>query len=124
MASPNRVRAVRALYYVVGGAVVLLTLAPQLHGLRDWLFVFAFYGGAGSMAFLFQSWRGKGSLLARNWCLSAFGLWALGVFVASSAYVPGSVICGTALLVGAIGAVLVLLRKQSRTVSEAAERSR
>jgi hypothetical protein len=116
----SRAWAYQALYYAVGGVAIVLTLAPRLHGLRDWLSVVAFYAGAGSMGFLFLRWRRQGDGSARNWCLAAFGLWMLGVLVASGAYTPGTVICGAALLVGAVGALVTLLRPRPRSEAPAA----
>lgn len=41
MVSGGRARACQAVYYAIGGGVMHLTLAPHLHGLRDWLYVAA-----------------------------------------------------------------------------------
>jgi peptidoglycan/LPS O-acetylase OafA/YrhL len=84
---------------------------------RDWATrgeVVAFYAGAGGMALMFYRWRRHGDRLAAVLCIAAFGMWAIAVIVSSSTGVdpgkPGFYVAATALLIGFVGAIVVLIR--------------
>jgi hypothetical protein len=87
---------------------------------RNWTFraeIVAFYAGGGGMALMFYRWRRHGDGLAKVLCLSAFGTWVLAVFTGAAggadAGKPGSLgfdVAAAALLMGFVGAIVVLIR--------------
>jgi peptidoglycan/LPS O-acetylase OafA/YrhL len=94
--------------------LIIFWIATQF---RDWTIrgeFIAFYAGAGGMALMFHRWRRHGDRLARVLCLIAFGIWMIAVIVSSFTGAnpgkPGFYVAATALLIGFVGAIVVLIR--------------
>jgi peptidoglycan/LPS O-acetylase OafA/YrhL len=110
----RRGRAGRITASFAASGLVIFWIAAQF---RDWTTrgeVIAFYAGAGGMALMFHRWRRHGDRLAAVLCLAAFGTWVIACIVASVTGVgPGApwlYVAATALLIGFIGAIVVLIR--------------
>jgi hypothetical protein len=110
----NRVRLAMGILFTCWSIYWILTQ------FRNWTVraeFFAFYAGAGGGMLMFYRWRRHGDTLAKVLCLSAFGMWALGVVTwgvgGADAGKPGSMgfdIAAAALLTGFVGAIVVLIR--------------
>ncbi|MDU8995776.1 hypothetical protein [Streptomyces mirabilis] len=108
--------------YVIGGSILIGSLALRLNSWQEWGYAAAFYVGAGGLAYLFHQWRRRGNLAARTWCLAGFGTFALTVIVGSVDDSAGVIISGLGLSIGLVGALTTLLhearqRRQSKAPS-------
>ncbi|WP_411089594.1 hypothetical protein [Streptomyces sp. 061-3] len=106
----SRGRAFQVIPAVVGGGILIGSLALRLDNWQDRAFAAAFLLGACSEIFLFLQWRSEGNRVALAWCLAAFGVWALGVIVESVTRAAGSTIFGLSLGIGFVGALTTLFR--------------
>jgi peptidoglycan/LPS O-acetylase OafA/YrhL len=72
--------------------------------------VVAFYAGVGGMLLMFFRWQKKQDRLAQILVLAAFAVWVVAIPVGSASWKSGTWIAGGALLIGFLGAVVVLIR--------------
>jgi peptidoglycan/LPS O-acetylase OafA/YrhL len=94
--------------------LIIFWIATQVRGWTIRGEFIAFYAGAGGMALMFRRWRRHGDRLAAVLCLAAFGIWMIAVIVSSFTGTdpgkPGFYVAATALLIGFVGAIVVLTR--------------
>lgn len=118
----SRRQTFQVISYVIGGSILIGSLALRLDNWQERGYVAAFYVGAGCFAFVFHQWRRQGNLAARTWCLAGFGTFALAAIVGSVDDSTGVFISGLALSIGLVGALTTLLqmarrRRQSKAPS-------
>lgn len=106
----SRGRAFQVIPALVGGGILIGSLALRLDSWQDRGFAAAFLLGSCSVIFLFLQWRSEGSRAALAWCLAAFGVWALAVIVESVTRAAGETIFGLSLGIGFFGALTTFFR--------------
>ncbi|MFH8772841.1 hypothetical protein [Streptomyces sp. NPDC017958] len=110
----SRRQTFQVISYMIGGSILIGSLALRLNSWQERGYVAAFYVGAGGFAHLFHQWRQRGNLAARAWCLTGFGTFALAAIVGSVDDSGGVIISGLALSIGLVGALTTLLQEARR----------
>ncbi|MFI0960983.1 hypothetical protein ACH4S8_06155 [Streptomyces sp. NPDC021080] len=99
----------RIIPYVIGGSLLVGSIALHLHSRHERAFAAAFLLGA-CCHLLFHQWRQQGDTAARAWCLAGVALWAPTVAVTSFDDSAAAPVAGLAGPVGVAGALTTLVR--------------